>query len=661
MMKRICYFVFLAFMTANVWAEDVKIASPDGKVNVTISDQGGIPTYMITYDGRVMLNPSRLGLKASIGDFTAGITIKEQKQSRIDQKYEMTRIKTSQVHYVATEAVIAMQNAQGWPLTVTFRVSNHDVAFRYTLHRGQNDTPRCALVYSETSAFNFPQHTTTFICPQSKPMDGWERTKPSYEEEYKADAAMDLPSQYGQGYTFPCLFHVGNDGWVLVSETGTGSNYVGCHLSDYQKDLGYTIAFPNQDEMNGMGSPYAGIPLPGSTPWRTITMGTTLKPIVETTIPYDLVEPLYQPTHKYKPGRYTWSWLIWQDESCNYDDQVQFVDLAATMGYEYCLVDALWDQRIGREGIEKLSRYACSKGVRLMLWYNSNGMWNDAPQSPVGCMNTSWAREREMKWMEENRIAGIKVDFFGGDKQEMMELYEDILVDANRHGLQVIFHGCTLPRGWERMYPNYVASEAMLASENVYFTEHHARQEGFELCTYPFTRNAVGSADWGGVLMNTHMSRDNKSRHPRYTSNVFEMASALIMQSSINAVVLCPNNLSELQPFELDFLRELPTTWDETRFLDGYPTRYVALARRHGSKWYVGALNGTQEPISMTLDLPMFANQTITCLTDQPLKKSKKAQENSLQLPTPVQKQLKVPQDGKVQITIQPMGGIVIR
>ena len=660
-MKRICYFVFLAFMMANVWAEEVKIASPDGKVNVTISDQGGIPTYMITYDGRVMLNPSRLGLKASIGDFTAGITIKGQKQSRIDQNYEMTRIKTSQVHYVATEAVIAMQNAQGWPLTVTFRVSNHDVAFRYTLHRGQNDTPRCALVYSETSAFNFPQHTTTFICPQSKPMDGWERTKPSYEEEYKADAAMDLPSQYGQGYTFPCLFHVGNDGWVLVSETGTGSNYVGCHLSDYQKDLGYTIAFPNQDEMNGMGSPYAGIPLPGSTPWRTITMGTTLKPIVETTIPYDLVEPLYQPTHKYKPGRYTWSWLIWQDESCNYDDQVQFVDLAATMGYEYCLVDALWDQRIGREGIEKLSRYACSKGVRLMLWYNSNGMWNDAPQSPVGCMNTSWAREREMKWMEENRIAGIKVDFFGGDKQEMMKLYEDILVDANRHGLQVIFHGCTLPRGWERMYPNYVASEAMLASENVYFTEHHARQEGFELCTYPFTRNAVGSADWGGVLMNTHMSRDNKSRHPRYTSNVFEMASALIMQSSINAVVLCPNNLSELQPFELDFLRELPTTWDETRFLDGYPTRYVALARRHGSKWYVGALNGTQEPISMTLDLSMFANQTMTCLTDQPLKKSKKAQDNAQQLPTPVQKQLKVPQDGKVQITIQPMGGIIIR
>ena len=660
-MKRICYFVFLAFMTANVWAEDVKIASPDGKVNVTVTDQGGIPTYMITYDGRVMLMPSRLGLKASIGDFTAGITIKGQKQSRIDQNYEMTRIKTSQVHYVATEAVIAMQNAQGWPLTVTFRVSNHDVAFRYTLHRGQNDTPRCALVYSETSAFNFPQHTTTFICPQSKPMDGWERTKPSYEEEYKADAAMDLPSQYGQGYTFPCLFHVGNDGWVLVSETGTGSNYVGCHLSDYQKDLGYTIAFPNQDEMNGMGSPYAGIPLPGSTPWRTITMGTTLKPIVETTIPYDLVEPLYQPTHKYKPGRYTWSWLIWQDESCNYDDQVQFVDLAATMGYEYCLVDALWDQRIGREGIEKLSRYACSKGVQLMLWYNSNGMWNDAPQSPVGCMNTSWAREREMKWMEENRIAGIKVDFFGGDKQEMMKLYEDILVDANRHGLQVIFHGCTLPRGWERMYPNYVASEAMLASENVYFTEHHARQEGFELCTYPFTRNAVGSADWGGVLMNTHMSRDNKSRHPRYTSNVFEMASALIMQSSINAVVLCPNNLSELQPFELDFLRELPTTWDETRFLDGYPTRYVALARRHGSKWYVGALNGTQEPISMTLDLSMFANQTMTCLTDQPLKKSKKAQDNAQQLPTPVQKQLKVPQDGKVQITIQPMGGIIIR
>ena len=174
----------------------------------------------------------------------------------------------------------------------------------------------------------------------------------------------------------------------------------------------------------------------------------------------------------------------------------------------------------------------------------------------------------------------------------MMKLYEDILADGNRHGLQVIFHGCTLPRGWERMYPNYVASEAFLASENVFFTEHHAKQEGFELTMHPFSRNAVAAADWGGVMMNHHMSRDNKSRHQRYTSDVFEMASAIVIQTSVNCVAIYPNNLEELPQHELDFLKEIPTTWEETQFIEGYPTKYVVLARRTGDKWYVAGLNG---------------------------------------------------------------------
>ena len=491
-MKKTILCSLAALMTASAMATDVKVASPDGKLQVTISDEGGKPTYVVNYDGKQMMTPSALGLNTNIGDFTQGLTIKDSKENSIDSKYTMSRTKASEVHYQANEVNITMENAKKWPLTVTFRVSNSDVAFRYTLHRGKGNNPKCAVIYSEASAFNFPDYTTTFICPQSKTMVGWERTKPSYEEEYTADAAMDVKSKFGEGYTFPCLFHVGNDGWVLVSETGTGSNYAGCHLSDYEKGKGYTVAFPNKTEMNGLGSEYVGIMVPGSTPWRTITVGSNLKPIVETTVAYDLVEPLYKPSREYKPGRYTWSWLMWQDNSVNYNDQVKFIDLAATMGYEYCLVDGLWDKQIGREKVEELSRYAQSKGVKLMLWYNSNGYWNDAPQGPRGRMHTSIAREEEMAWMEKNNIAGIKVDFFGSDKQEMMKLYEDILSDANRHGLQVIFHGCTIPRGWERMYPNYVASEALLASENVRFSDHHARQEGFELTMHPFSRKSLG-------------------------------------------------------------------------------------------------------------------------------------------------------------------------
>ena len=380
-----------------------------------------------------------------------------------------------------------------------------------------------------------------------------------------------------------------------------------------------------------------------------MTIGS-LKDIVETTIPYDLVEPLYAPSTDYQPGRYTWSWLIWQDNSINYDDQVKFIDLAAAMGFEYCLVDNWWDTQIGRDRIAELSKYAQSKGVHLMLWYNSNGFANDAPQGPRDCMNTAIAREREMRWMQSIGVKGIKVDFFGGDKQETMRLYEDILSDANRYGLQVIFHGCTMPRGWEKMYPNYVASEAVLASENVFFNEEAAKRQAYDLTLHPFCRNATASMDWGGIIMNKYLSKDNKSRHSRKTTDIFELASGIIMQTSVQCVAMQPNNLdnNELPQFELDFLRQLPTTWEETRFIDGYPGKYVIMARRHGQDWYVAGLSAEDKPLTLTLDLPMFdKGETLQYYNDS----SKRE---------PMLTKLKIDKKGKAKVTLQPNGGLII-
>ena len=649
-MKRKLFTMLLALTAIAGQAKETTITSPDGRLVVTINDNGGRPTYCVNYDGQPMLKPSALGLTTDWADFTQGLTLKNQQESNIDRTYQMTRTKASQSHYVARQADLTFVNQAGVPLVVTFCVSDNDIAFRYTLQPKADGSRLSAVVYHEASSFDFPEGTTTFLTPQSLPMVGWQRTKPSYEEDYRADAPLGAKSAFGEGFTFPCLFKVPT-GWVLISETGLDGGYVGSHLSDYESGKGYTIAFPNKGEMQGLGSPWAGLSLPASTPWRTITVGTTLKPIVETTIPYDVVEPRYEASQQYKPGRYTWSWLIWQDNSCNYDDQVTMIDLAAKMGYEYVLVDALWDKQIGRERVAELSRYAQSKGVRLLLWYNSNGYWNDAPQGLRNGMNTALARNREMAWMQQVGIAGIKVDFFGGDKQPMLQLYEDIMADANRYGLQVIFHGCTLPRGWERMFPNYVASEATLASENVYFSEYHAKQEGFELCMHPFARNAVAAFDWGGIMMNHHMSRDNRSRHPRYTTDIFEMASGIVIQTSVNCVALYPNNLDELPPFELDFLRQLPTTWDEVQYVDGYPTRYVVLARRTGSKWYVAGLNGQQQAKTLTLSLPMFAGKTVKLYVDEPQKKAPSK---------PALKTLKVGRNGEAKVTIQPMGGLII-
>ena len=652
------------------------MSSPNGRLQVRINDNGGLATYSVNYDDVQVLAPSRLGFEADFGDFTKGLTITGEPKmwihdSRTIMSYK--KIKRSPIIKCSHHYHITLKNSKGQQMTVFFQVSDNNIAFCYEIPRpGEN--PKCGVIRREVTSFNFPEGTTTFLCPQIGPMTGWERTKPSYEEDYKVDQPMAQRSQFGQGYTFPCLFKAPsnlpqqgktsaatkaqltspNGGrqeeafWVLVSETGVDGSYVGSHLSDYSAETGYTIAFPQPGENNGNGTPYAGIPLPYNTPWRTITVGASLKPIVETTIPYELVSPKYTASTTYKPGRYTWSWLVWQDESINYDDQVQFVDLASKMGFEYCLVDNWWDQRIGRDKIEELSKYAQSKGVSLMLWYNSNGYENDAPQTPRDCMSTAIARDKEMARMQKIGVKGIKVDFFGGDKQTTMQLYEDILFDANRYGLQVIFHGCTIPRGWEVMYPNYVASEAVLASENVFFSEGHAKSEAFELCLHPFIRNAVGTMDWGGTIMNKYLSRDNKSRHRRYTTDIFEMASAIINQTPVQCIAIQPNNLEELPQFELDFLKDVPTTWDNIRFLDGYPGKFVVLARQNGDNWYVAGLNAEPQAKTLTIKMKEWAGQRVSYYVDD----AKKG---------PQLRELQFNKSGEAKITMQPHGGVILK
>ena len=676
--------ILLTCWATAIVAQPVSVKSPDGKLVVTVSNDNQCAWYEVSFDGQPAVLRSGLGLKTNIGDLTEGLTMTGHHTSQVADCYEMDRVKASHINYEANRLDVEFQNAQGLCMTVVFQVSNNNVAFCYQLPRPEKNNPKCANIYSEASAFRLPDGTTTFLSPQINPMTGWERTKPSYEEDYEVDQPMQKASKFGEGYTFPCLFKAPlssplggttqraanlspqreTEGalWILVSETGVSSGYCASHLSDYNPTEGYTVAYPMEGENNGVGSAFAAVSLPAQTPWRTITVGQTLAPIVETTVAYDVVRPMYEPSQKYEGGRYTWSWLIWQDESINYDDQVRFIDLAAEMGIEYCLVDNWWDTQIGRERVAELSRYAQSKGVRLMLWYNSNGYSNDAPQGPRNCMNTAIAREREMRWLKSIGVVGIKVDFFGSDKQETMRLYEDILSDANRYGLQVVFHGCTIPRGWERMYPNYVSSEAALASENVMFDERHARAEGFELTMHPFCRNAMGAFDWGGVIMNRHMSKDNQSRHPRYTSDVFEMATGITNQTFVQCIAMQPNNLlpyngkadGGIEQFERDFIRQLPTQWDETRFIDGYPSRYVVLARRHGQQWFVAGLNGTDRAMTLTLSLPMLAGQTVSLYTDQPRRKGET-------VPKSVMKQIKISRDGKAKLTLQPMGGIILR
>ena len=642
------FFIVMAMLLGSsiVSAEDKQIASPDGKLVVTVADMDGRPSYSVSYDNVLFLKPSPLGMIANIGDFSSGMSLeKNVSTNKIDETYELASIKQSKVRYVANEAVFSFTQQGKTIYDVIFRISNNDVAFKYKIYP-QGETLSC-VVKQEVTGFAFPDGTTTFLCPQSKPMGGFARTSPSYETSYTADDVAGK-NGWGEGYTFPCLFRNGDNGWVLVSETGVNGGYCASRLLGHKGGV-YTIGFPQEGEANGNGTVSPGIALPGETPWRTITVGKTLAPIVETTVPFDVVKPLYPAKGEYTYGRGSWSWIIGMDGSTNYKEQLRYIDFSAAMGYQSVLVDALWDKQIGRDKIEELAKYGKDKGVALYLWYNSNGYWNDAPQTPRGIMDNAIARRKEMKWMQSIGIRGIKVDFFGGDKQMTMQLYEDILSDANEYGLLVIFHGCTLPRGWERMYPNFASSEAVLASENLHFSQGSCDHEAFNATLHPFIRNTVGSMDFGGSALNKYYNADNAPRGSRrVTSDVYALATAVLFQSPVQHFALAPNNLTDAPSWAIDFMKEVPTAWDEVRFIDGYPGKYVILARRHGDKWYIAGVNAQKETLKLKVNLPMFSNgEKVRLFSDD------KALQGGV-------KQIEIGKKQELQLAIPCNGGVLI-
>ena len=645
-MKKQAFLFLLALGTSPLWAQEASVSGPDQQLRVNVSVENGAPLYSVTYKGKTILEPSPLGFVANIGDFSQGMTYVEQKKRTIEETYTLDRIKKSTVNYHANELTVTFQNADRQPMDVTFRVSNNDLAFRYELPR-YGDTGSI-VIRREATGFDFPSYTTTFLAPQSDPMVGWKRTKPSYEEEYAADAPLTQRSQFGHGFTFPCLFRIGDDGWALVSETGVDSRYCASRLSDATADGLFTIAFPMPEENNGNGTVAPGFALPGATPWRTITVGDNLKPIIETTVPWDVVTPRFSTEHTYKYGKGTWSWIVWQDASINYDDQVRYIDLAAAMDFQYVLIDNWWDTNIGHERMEQLVDYAHAKNVDVFLWYSSSGYWNDIVQGPTNRMDNPIVRKQEMKWLKKIGVKGIKVDFFGGDKQETMRLYEAILSDADDYGLMVIFHGCTLPRGWERMYPNYVGSEAVLASENLVFDQHFDDLEAFNACLHPFIRNTVGCMEFGGTFLNKRYNRTNDGGTTRRTTDVFQLATAVLFQNPIQNFAITPNNLTDAPRLALDFLKEVPTTWDETVFLDGYPGKYCVLARRHGDRWYIAGINAQKEPLKLKLNLPMLREGDRVAFYSDTKSREPQLEQKTIQKPA------------ETSVTIQPEGGIVL-
>jgi hypothetical protein len=279
--------------------------------------------------------------------------------------------------------------------------------------------------------------------------------------------------------------------------------------------------------------------------------------------------------------------------------QKRFIDYAAEMGWQYTLVDSAWDRQIGYDGLKELVEYGRPKNVKILIWYNSAGEWNTTPLTPRDRMYDPAVRRAEMQKIKDLGIAGVKVDFFAGDAQSTIAYYHDILEDAARIGLAVNFHGATLPRGWQRTYPNLMTMEAVRGLEYNTFEQRNAEESPTHDAMLPFARNVFDPMDFTPVVLD----RLNNVVERRTTA-AFELATAVLFTSGIQHYAEIPQGMAKAPIYVRDFLKHVPAVWDDVKFIDGFPGQYVVIARRAGKTWYVAGINADrQNPRKVKIDL----------------------------------------------------------
>lgn len=630
--------VFSLYLNAQVSA--INVSSPDKNISVTISlNQNGLAFYKIDHKGKEVLKNSRLGLVRRDEDFSKNLSVISASPVQVvKDQYELYTGKRKINNYTANKSTIHFQNANGKKLDAIFHVSNDGVAFRYFFPDKTNDVKT---ITEELTSFHFDTSARAFLQPMQVAKTGFEKTNPAYEEHYKQNIHVTDSSTFGAGWVFPALFQQ-TDTWVLITETYLDSNYCGSRLQSQSPDGEYRIGFPDAREVMTGGGLLPKSKLPFYSPWRIITVGS-LKTIVESTLGTDLAKPAISINKSFlKPGKSSWSWIMSKDDSIVYTEQVRYIDFAAKMNWQYCLIDVNWDWKISYEKMKELSNYARSKKVGLILWYNSAGDWNTVQYTPKSKLVTHEDRVKEFTRLKQMGITGLKIDFFGGDGQSVMKYYHEILIDAARFGLLVNFHGATLPRGWQRTYPHLMTMEAIKGFEFVTFTQDNANAEANHCAMLPFTRNAFDPMDF--TPMNLY--KIETSNVQRRTTSAFELATSVLFLSGIQHMAESPSGMTHVPEFVQKFLKALPDRWDDVRFIDGYPGKYVVLARRAGSKWYIACINGENKERAISLDISSFAKQKATLITDgsEPLSFTS---EN-------------IPTDQKREIAVKGNGGFVI-
>lgn len=595
-------FLFLAVSLALSCDKDHQgqsLSSPNGRISarVWVDDQGQA-MYSIVYDEDSILDHSELGVVFAGAEPIAGIRLVDVSAvTKVDDTYESLTAKRRHNSYHANERVFKFRNAADKGFDVTFRVSDDGVAFRYYFPSVSQGTLE---ITEERTSFHFPEQAKAWLQPIAIAKSGWEQTNPSYEEHYQQEIPVGTPEPTGAGWVYPALFRVDST-WILITEAGLDGAYCATRLQPESPEGEYRIDFPDPKEVIATDGLLPESEEPFYSPWRVIAIGT-LATIVESTLGLDVAAPAMPVAGDFvKPGKSSWSWINSKDNFIVYDEQKKYIDYAADMGWQYCLIDVNWDEKIGYDKIKDLADYAATKNVGLLLWYNSAGHWNTVKYTPKDKLLTHESRDEEFARIKAMGIKGVKIDFFGGDGRSVVQYYIDILNDAAKHDLLVNFHGATLPRGWSRTYPHLMTVEAVRGFEMVTFEQADADKEPTHAAMLPFTRNVFDPMDFTPMNLNkvyTHVQRR--------TTAAFELATSVLFLSGIQHYAESPEGMATVPNEVKNFLHSLPDSWDDIRFLSGYPGKEVVIARKAGNRWYIAGINGEAQAKDIHVDLTTF-------------------------------------------------------
>lgn len=621
---------------------DNSLSSPDGTVQLIlkISDKGE-PFCQVFLNDKKAISSCQLGLVREDDDFVTDLKLRSGSSiKRIKDSYELKVSKKKTCHYLANQRIFHFENTNGKKLDVIFQLSNDGLAFRYYFPDSTNEIKK---IVEEKTMLNFQDSTRTWIQPMALSKSGWCQVNPSYEEYYEDGVLISELADSSAGWIFPALLKSG-DIWMAITETAPDKNYCGSRLQK-KGDWNFQIGFPDSTEHKENGPVNPESSLPWYSPWRIITISDNLGTIVESTLGTDLAEPAKDMDFSFvKPGRSSWSWVLLKDDSTLFDVQKKFIDYASNMNWEYCLIDCFWDKQIGMDRIIELAKYAKTKHVGIWLWYNSSGDWNSTILSPKDRLLTREGRQVAFRKLQEIGIKGIKVDFFGADGQSMMSYYQEIIEDAAKFGLMVNCHGATLPRGMHRTYPNLLTMEAIRGFEFVTFEQPNADKQAKHCTFIPFTRNLFDPMDFTPVCFG------EIPYIKRLTGNCFEMATSVLFISGVQHFAEKPEVMYKMPTAVQDFMRNVPVTWDETRFIDGYPGAYVVIARRKDKTWYVAGVNGDTQAknVSMTLDF-IDSDKSKILFADEPDKRSFK-----------IKKDISL-ENSKLELKLKPKEGFVLK